>query len=318
MNRMMRWAVGLLLWIACDAGAPTWKPHHELTRAQYDLVLPASLPLRGFAIKTFGRPDYSELELIDLDVGTMRVIAGNSAKHIDQTLALAPSDVNLFTYSSTMAWYEKPNPVPDAAITETLIIADQDEVIDVSGDLIGAEHDRPNASALVRAVAERARGTLAQLAPSPPPPAPPAPPAPPPPKHTHSIARSSLPTADTKTRLPLHGVVVHSWGLGGDATTVIDADKTTIREVSNLMGKPPRDATFKGDAKQIKQIMELALAAWNEDGSAMPTATDVREDLYVLDGDEAFFLSGHPIAANGKTGRPLAVKAVNAVYRASR
>lgn len=307
---MVRWAAALVLLIACDAGVPASKPH-EVTRADFDKVLASPLPLHGIAVRTFGRPDYRDLEVIDLDAATMRVVADSSSKHLDQTLPLAASDLNRLSYLSIMAWHEKPSPVPnDAALGESLVIADRNEVVEVSGNLIGAEHDRPYAAVLVGAVLDLARGTLAQLAPPPPP-------APPPKRHAHSIARSSLSTSDTPTRLPLHGVVVHTWGLRGDATIVIDSDKSTIRQISNLMGTPPRDDRYEGDAKQIDQIMQLAFAAWNEDDSEMPTATDVREDLYVLDGDEAFFLSGHPIAANGKTGRPLAVKAVSAVYRAA-
>jgi hypothetical protein len=314
MNRMVRCAA-LLLLVACDAGVPTQKPH-QLTRAEYDAVLAEPLPLHGFAVKTFGRPEYRDVELVDLDAETLRVVGNTAWQHVDQTLPLAESDLKTLVDLSDLALREKPVPVPqDAALRESLVMAAGDNVFEVSGDLIGAGISvRPAASGLVRTVLDLARGTLAQLAPPPLPPPPP----PPPPKHMHSIARSSLPTADTPTRLPLHGVVVHSWGLGGDETVVVNSDKTTVRVLANLMGKPPRDDTYKGDAKQIEQIMMLAVAAWNEDGSEMPTATDVREDLYVLDGDEAFFLSGHPIAANGKTGRPAAVKAVDAVFRAVR
>jgi hypothetical protein len=60
--------------------------------------------------------------------------------------------------------------------------------------------------------------------------------------------------------------------------------------------------------------MIAATAAWAETPNGeMPTATDVREDLYVFDDDEAFYLSGHPIGANGTKGRPLAAAALNAL-----
>ena len=312
---MMRCAAALLLLIACDAGVTRERPH-KATRADFDEELRTPLPLHGFAVRTFGRPEYSDLELVDLDAETLRVIGNSAWQHVDETLPLAASDLKTLDDLSNLALREKPVPVlHEAALREYLVMADGDNVFEVSGDLIGAGYSvRPGASGLVRAVFDLARGTLAKLAPPPLPPPPP----PPPPKHMHSIARSSLPTADTPARLPLHGVAVHSWGLGGDETVVVDSDKTTVRVLSNLMGKPPRDDTYKGNAEQIEQMMKLAVAAWNEDGSEMPTATDVREDLYVLDGDEAFFLSGHPIAANGKTGRPAAVKAVDAVFRAAR
>jgi hypothetical protein len=312
---MMRWAAALLLLIACDAGVRTEQPH-KATRADFDNELGTPLPLHGFAVRTLGRLDYHDIELIDLDAETMRVIAHGSSKPLDQTLPLAASDLKRLDDLSDVALREKPAPVPnEAALREYLVMADGDEVFEVSGDLIGAGYAvRPGASGLVRAVLDLARGALAQLAPPPLPALPP----PPPPKHTHSIARSSLPTADTPTRLPLHGVVVHTWRLGGDETLVVDSDKTTMRVISNLMGKPPRDDTYKREPIQIDHIMQAAFAAWNEDGIKMPTATDVREDLYVLDGDEAFYLSGHPIVGNGTIGRPFAMAAVVAVYRAVR
>jgi hypothetical protein len=310
---MMRWAA-LLLLIACDAGVPTEKPY-KANRDDFDREIGAPLPLYGFAVWTWGRSDYRDLELIDLDADTMRVIADSSAhssapKHLDQTLPLAGPDLKRLDDLADVAWREKPAPMPhEAALREYLIMADGDQVLEVSGDLVGGNAMRPGASGLVRAVLDLSRGPLTQLTPPPPPPLPPQ-------KHMHSIARSALPTADTKTRLPLHGVVVHSWGLGGDETIVVDADKKTLRVISNLMDKPPRDDTYKREPNQINRIMRVAFAAWNEDDSEMPTATDVREDLYVLDGDDAFYLSGYPIAANGRGGRLLAMEAVAAVYRA--
>jgi hypothetical protein len=48
----------------------------------------------------------------------------------------------------------------------------------------------------------------------------------------------------------------------------------------------------------------------------MAEATDVREDLYVLDGNDAFYLLGTPIHALARpTGRPAAARAVAALYR---
>jgi hypothetical protein len=46
--------------------------------------------------------------------------------------------------------------------------------------------------------------------------------------------------------------------------------------------------------------------------------TDIREDLYVVDGDEGFLLTGYPINASGSpTGRPAASSAVHAIYLAA-
>lgn len=77
-----------------------------------------------------------------------------------------------------------------------------------------------------------------------------------------------------------------------------------------------KDTTRRLSPKRISDVMHLAFAASNEDGAAMPAATDVREDLYVVDGDEAFYLSAHPISAEaGMTGRPAASLLMSAVYR---
>ena len=89
---MVRWGAALLVWVACDAGVGTEQPH-KATRADFDKDLGTPLPLHGFAVRTFGRFDYLDLELIDLDAETMRVIADGSSVHVDQTLALAGSDL---------------------------------------------------------------------------------------------------------------------------------------------------------------------------------------------------------------------------------
>ena len=133
---------------------------------------------------------------------------------------------------------------------------------------------------------------------------------PPPPAthHKHGVRRVDLVKADLgKLELPKHGIVFKSWGLGGDGTFVLDSDANTSRMISNLMGKPPTDRRRTLSPAVVKMAMTTAFTAWDEEPTGpMPSATDVREDLYILDGDEAFYLSGYPIAIGGESGRPRA------------
>jgi hypothetical protein len=140
--------------------------------------------------------------------------------------------------------------------------------------------------------------------------------------HPHAVARKALITPHTdQASIPKHGIVVHSWGLGGDSMVVIDQDASTMRVVENIMGKDPSDKTRKLDRKRVDELMKVAFAAWHEDPTGdMPSATDIREDLIVVDGDEAFYLSGHPITAllsEQETGRPAAARAMTAIYKAA-
>ena len=143
------------------------------------------------------------------------------------------------------------------------------------------------------------------------------PPAPPPAaRHKHVILTADLskPDLDLAT-LPKHGIVLKTWGLGGDGTLVLDSDAGTIREIANWMGKPHTDHRRTLQRIMIDKAMQAAYAAWDEEPNGeMPTATDVREDLYVLDDDEAFYLSGYPIGADGTKGRPRAARATELIY----
>lgn len=141
--------------------------------------------------------------------------------------------------------------------------------------------------------------------------------------HPHAIDRESLMTPHTdRALLPKHGIAVHTWGLAGDVLIVIDRDASSLRTLSNLMTEGGKqDKTRKLDSVQLDKLMTAAFDAWHEDETGpMPSATDIREDLIVLDGDEAFYLSGHPITtgAGDKTGRPAAGKAMIAIYKAAR
>jgi hypothetical protein len=279
--------------------------------------LPIPLPKHGLAVQTFGMGGYFDLEVIDTDAKTIRVIAENWDRdkgmlHLDKTLPLAATDVTKLVDLSDRAWREEQHgKMPQLTdVAQHLFIVDGDDAFSLQADLIGLPDEversvRPNASALVLAVEQLVSAPLT-------PPLPDAVKH----RHAHAIDRATLPTSDTQTPLPLHGLVVHRWDPSGDETIVIDSDQTTLRVVSNASGKPPSDLTTKRDAKQITDLMHLASAAWNEDAARMQAPTDVREDLYILDGDEAFYVSGHPISAEaGATGRPAASLLMSAVYR---
>jgi hypothetical protein len=157
------------------------------------------------------------------------------------------------------------------------------------------------------------------LAPAPPPPPVTTTPPVTTPRPTHMVPRKQLDTSDTPAALlPKHGIVVHSWGLGGDGVTIVDQDAKTVRTVSNLIGESKHDKTSPLDAKKLLVVTLLASLAKTEDPvGPMPSATDIREDLFVLDGDEAFYLSGYPITnfGGGDTGRPEASDLMEAMYR---
>ena len=319
--------MALLGLIACDAGVRTsggdqqsssHRPH-TVSRNKLDMQsLPIPLPKHGLAVQTYGMGGYFDIEVIDSDAKTIRVIAENwdpqkGQLHLDKTLPLGATDVKKLVDLSDRAWREdqhgKMPQITDVA--QTLFIVDGGDAFSLHADLIGLpaalgeSAARPNASALVLAVEGLVSVPLT-------------PPLPTPPKHKHShaIDRATLQTSDTQTPLPLHGLVVHRWDVTGDETIVIDSDLDTVRVVSSTAGKKPSDVTNKHDAKQVTDLMHLAFAAWHEDGARMQAATDVREDLYVLDGDEAFYLSAHPISAEaGMTGRPAASLLLTAVYR---
>lgn len=313
---MQRFAL-LALIAACDAGAkprPTTRPH-TISRNKLDMQgLPIPLPVHGLAVQTYGMGGYFDLEVLDTDAHVLRIIADNwdsqkGHQHLDKTLSLDAAQVRKLSDLADRAWRETQHgDMADVTdVRQDLFIVDKDDAFYLTNSMIGVTDPRetgarPNAAELVVAIEALAQPTLD-------------PPLPPEPTtgHKHSIARNALPG---DTPMPLHGLVVHSWGLAGDSMEVIDRDAGTLRVVANLMGKQPSDRTTKLDAKQLGEIMDLGMAAWDEEmQSVMHVAPDVREDLYVLDGDEAFYVSGHPITADG---RPGAAKTVAAVYRAAK
>lgn len=143
-------------------------------------------------------------------------------------------------------------------------------------------------------------------------------------RHPHSVRTTQLKTPDTAASLrPMHGAIVHTWGIATDILIVIDFDASTVRvkrDESMMGGQPTHsDHTEKLASEKLAAAKTAAFAAWHEDATGpTPQATDIREDLIVIDGDEAFYLSGYPISASmpeEKTGRPAAAKAMDVIYR---
>jgi len=139
------------------------------------------------------------------------------------------------------------------------------------------------------------------------------------------VKTTELKTPDTDASVrPAHGVIVHTWGIATEILIVIDFDASTLR-VKRVedMRQPPihDDQTTKIDSATVDVMKKAAFAAWHEDATGpTPQATDSREDLIVIDGDEGFYLSGYPITTSipeEHTGRPAAAKAMEAIYALS-
>jgi hypothetical protein len=305
---MARLVAVLVLLGACETARPT------APRATLDThELPVALPTRGVAVRASGIGGDYELVSLDSDARTLRVIV-HGREPADATLTLDAAQLRRLEDLATRAWSEvQHGPMLEANdIVEDLYIVDHDDAFHLRGFPIhepGATTGRPIAAELVGALFQLAVPVIER----------PAKPARPATRHPNAVARTALVTPDTDPKvLPVHGVVLHTWGLAGDGMIVIDRDAGTLRSVKHLMGEKPSDRTRKLDASALDGVMAAAVDAWHETATGpTPVATDVREDLIVLDGDEAFYVSGHPLSTLGadKTGRPAAARALAAIYK---
>ncbi|MEO8549154.1 MAG: hypothetical protein ABI678_04255 [Kofleriaceae bacterium] len=306
----------LLLLTCCDAGRPPPvappPSRHVVPSKSIDLgEHVGSLPVTGITVLTTGMDGYMNLDVVDSAKQTLTVIVEENGERRNQLVPLDRATSTKLTSLAERAWRETPHgDMPHAFdIMQSLYITDHDDAFELHAEPISDQTGhtgRPDASALVLAIEKLSAPALE----------------PPPSRHPHAIPRTDLGTPDLDLApkdVPKHGAIVKSWGMGGDRTIIVDHEAGTVRVISNLMGKPHHDTTRKVAAPQLAAAMAAAIAAWAEtpDGE-MPTATDVREDLYVLDDDEAFYLSGHPIGADGTKGRPLAQAAKQAIYQLAR
>ncbi len=130
-------------------------------------------------------------------------------------------------------------------------------------------------------------------------PRPPAPPAGPAPTTRRTDLDLSLRRGEA---LPRHGVTLQVFGMAGDYILTIDFDARTARsvETNTMLGDvPPTVKQFTLTPAQVAAFREASQSAKAVSPIPEPPhATDVREDLTVLDGDEVFYLMGHPIGGS--------------------
>ena len=315
---MARLVALLALSCACDAGPPAPPPprpptpqRHIVPRASlltHDLHV--ELPANGIVVETAGMGD-ATWDVVDFDKRVLKVRIEAHATVREQVISLERDTLANLSVLSDRAWRETPHgDMPKALdIEQALYLTSDNDAFYLRGEPIGdvtGHTGRPDASALVLAIQKLADPALE----------------PPPSRHPHAIPRSALglPDLDLPNKeLPKHGVILKAWGLAGDSTLVVDRDAGTVREITNMMRDGHKDRTRKLAPAKLEAVMAAANAAWGETQNGdMPDATDVREDLYVFDDDEAFYLSGHPIGAYGKQGRPLAQVALEALFALER
>lgn len=127
--------------------------------------------------------------------------------------------------------------------------------------------------------------------------------------------RTALDTHELPIALPMRGIVVKASGIGGAYELVsLDSDARTLHVI--VHGDQPLDTTLTLEAAQLHRLDDLATRAWAEvQHGAMLEASDIVEDLYIVDHDDAFHLRGFPIHEPGAaTGRPVAAELVGVMF----
>ena len=93
----------------------------------------------------------------------------------------------------------------------------------------------------------------------------------------------------------------------------LDVDTTTLRRYTERMGEKTTQER-KVSPEEIQRLMALGEAAWRETPSGeRALENDNREVLYVVDGDDAFFLLGNPLHNTSHIDRPAAAAVVEAL-----
>ncbi len=158
---------------------------------------------------------------------------------------------------------------------------------------------------------------VAGCGPSEPTPSPGLPPAP-----VNALPRRNTTTRaklDTGDKLPAHGMVLAYRGFSNGSRLTLDADAGTLRLEKDSMGKvEPREREVSRE--EISEIMALGEAAWREIPSGTPQVyNDYRQELYVLDGEDAFWVVGNPLEDQhgAPVDRPAASAAVTRLNKAA-
>jgi hypothetical protein len=122
----------------------------------------------------------------------------------------------------------------------------------------------------------------------------------------HTIPRAQLPPID----LPVRAIRFDHWE--GDYSLTrftLDEDARTLHAFEGYVNA--RDKVLELEPSTVASLVALGNAAWREVPSAPITPPEgVREELYIVDRDDAFVLRGYPTFAD----RPQASDLVLALY----
>jgi hypothetical protein len=152
---MVRYAVvALLVCVACDAGTPVGNKKLPVLRSQLDTRdLPIALPVHGFVVELMGMGGYYDVEVVDQDAHTLRVVVrGWPEIYVrDTTVPLAPEvDAELAKLAAQVPSEHQQGREPDVMdAREDLFIVDHARAFYLTNTLIDWNVGRPLAAALV-------------------------------------------------------------------------------------------------------------------------------------------------------------------------
>jgi hypothetical protein len=99
-------------------------------------------------------------------------------------------------------------------------------------------------------------------------------------------------------KLPHHALYAAGYGLGGESSITIDLDAGTVHTVVDTM-KKKSDTTRKLTDAERAALVGLEVAAWTDGpGDEKLHATDVRQDVAIASGDDAFYRVGYPLQSS--------------------
>jgi hypothetical protein len=152
---MVRHAVvALLVCVACDAGTPAGNKQLPVLRSQLDTRdLPIPLPVHGFLVELMGMGGYYDVEVVDQDAHTLRVIVrGWPDIYVrDTTIPLAPEvEAELAKIAAQVPSEKQQGREPDVMdAREDLFIVDHARAFYLTNTLIDWNVGRPLAASLV-------------------------------------------------------------------------------------------------------------------------------------------------------------------------